>query len=84
MTISERTGESFVLGLWGPRARAILEAVTDADVSNEAFPYMTARYLDVGEVGRVHLLEHRLHVRGERSGLHHRMARLEPATELGR
>jgi dimethylglycine oxidase len=53
VTISERTGESFVLGLWGPRARAILEAVTDADVSNEAFPYMTARYLDVGEVGRV-------------------------------
>jgi dimethylglycine oxidase len=42
-----------VLGLWGPRARAILQAVTDADVANEAFPYMTARYLDVGEVGRV-------------------------------
>ena len=53
VTISERTGESFVLGLWGPRARAILQAVTGADVSNEAFPYMTARYLDVGEVGRV-------------------------------
>jgi dimethylglycine oxidase len=53
LTISERTGENFVLGLWGPRARAILEAVTDADVSNEAFPYMTARHLDVGEVGRV-------------------------------
>jgi dimethylglycine oxidase len=48
--IAERSGESFVLGLWGPRARAILQAVTDADVANEAFPYMTARYLDVGEV----------------------------------
>jgi glycine cleavage system aminomethyltransferase T len=27
--------------------------VTDADLSNEAFPYMTARYLNVGEVGPV-------------------------------
>jgi dimethylglycine oxidase len=50
VTIGERTGASFVLGLWGPRARDILQAVTDADVANEAFPYMTARYLDVGEV----------------------------------
>jgi dimethylglycine oxidase len=53
VTITERTGATFVLGLWGPRARAILQAVTDADVANEAFPYMTARYLNVGEVGRV-------------------------------
>jgi glycine cleavage system aminomethyltransferase T/glycine/D-amino acid oxidase-like deaminating enzyme len=51
--VAERTGATFVLGLWGPRARTILQAVTDADVTNEAFPYMTARYLDVGEVGRV-------------------------------
>jgi glycine cleavage system aminomethyltransferase T/glycine/D-amino acid oxidase-like deaminating enzyme len=52
-TITDRTGSTFVLGLWGPRARAILQAVTDADLSNQAFPYMTARYLDVGEVGQV-------------------------------
>ena len=52
-TITDRTGSTFVLGLWGPRARAILEKVTDADVSNAAFPYMTARYLDIGEVGPV-------------------------------
>ena len=49
--ITERTGALFALALWGPRARDILGAVTDADVSNEAFPYMTARYLNVGEVG---------------------------------
>jgi glycine cleavage system aminomethyltransferase T/glycine/D-amino acid oxidase-like deaminating enzyme len=36
------------LGLWGPKARAILSAVTDADVSNDAFPYMTARWIDIG------------------------------------
>jgi dimethylglycine oxidase len=50
VTITERTGSLFALGLWGPNARAILEQVTDADVSNGAFPYLTARYLDVGEV----------------------------------
>ncbi len=50
VTVTERTGETFVLGLWGPKARAILAAVTDADVSNQAFPYLTARHLEVGEV----------------------------------
>ncbi|MBI3648282.1 MAG: FAD-dependent oxidoreductase [Actinobacteria bacterium] len=53
VTITERTGSLFALGLWGPRARDVLRAVTDEDVSNEAFPYMTARYLNVGEVGPV-------------------------------
>jgi dimethylglycine oxidase len=53
VTITERTGSLFALGLWGPRARRVLEAVTDEDVSNEAFPYLTARYVNVGEVGPV-------------------------------
>lgn len=48
--ITERTGSLFGLGLWGPRARDVLAAVTDADVSDAAFPYMTARYVNVGEV----------------------------------
>jgi glycine cleavage system aminomethyltransferase T len=51
--ITERTGSLFALGLWGPRAREILGAVTDADLGNDAFPYMTARYLHVGEIGPV-------------------------------
>jgi glycine cleavage system aminomethyltransferase T/glycine/D-amino acid oxidase-like deaminating enzyme len=38
------------LGLWGPRARDVLRRVTAADVSNDAFPYYTARRIDVGEV----------------------------------
>jgi glycine cleavage system aminomethyltransferase T/glycine/D-amino acid oxidase-like deaminating enzyme len=38
------------LGLWGPKARMILEKVTKADVSNEGFPYMTARRIMVGDV----------------------------------
>jgi dimethylglycine oxidase len=48
--ITVRTGSLFALGLWGPLARDVLQAVTDADVSNDGFPYMTARYLNVGEV----------------------------------
>ncbi len=48
--ITVRTGSLFALGLWGPRARDVLAAVTDVDVSNDAFPYMTARYLSIGEV----------------------------------
>jgi glycine cleavage system aminomethyltransferase T/glycine/D-amino acid oxidase-like deaminating enzyme len=53
VSITERTGSLFALGLWGPRARDVLAQVTDVDVSDDAFPYMTARYLNVGEVGPV-------------------------------
>jgi glycine cleavage system aminomethyltransferase T/glycine/D-amino acid oxidase-like deaminating enzyme len=53
VNLTVRTGSLFALGLWGPKARDVLEAVTDVDVSNEAFPYMTARYLNVGEVDPV-------------------------------
>src|ERR1700730_11635795 len=38
------------LGLGGPSARTILRGLTPADVSNEAFPYMSARELAVGSV----------------------------------
>ncbi|HWQ15987.1 MAG TPA: FAD-dependent oxidoreductase [Roseiflexaceae bacterium] len=35
------------IGLWGPRARAVLAALAEEDVSNAAFPYYTARPLTV-------------------------------------
>jgi 4-methylaminobutanoate oxidase (formaldehyde-forming) len=41
------TAQFACLGLWGPRARCTLETVTGDDVSNSAFPYMTARWLDI-------------------------------------
>jgi dimethylglycine oxidase len=50
VTIANETERWFCLGLWGPRARDVLAAVTDADVSNDAHPYMTAREMNVGEV----------------------------------
>ena len=37
-----------VLVLAGPRAREILSAVTDADLSNDAFPWLTAQSIAVG------------------------------------
>ena len=37
-----------VLGLMGPNSRALLSEVTDADVSNEAFPYMSSREIAIG------------------------------------
>ena len=36
------------LGLWGPNARDVLAQVTRDDVSNHAFPYMTAKRLEIG------------------------------------
>ncbi len=48
--IADVTSSRACLGMWGPRARAILERVTKADVSNGAFPYMTARELTIGYV----------------------------------
>ena len=38
------------LGLWGPRARDLLSRVCEDDVSDEGFPYMTAKPLTIGEV----------------------------------
>jgi 4-methylaminobutanoate oxidase (formaldehyde-forming) len=37
-------------GLWGPRARDILEPLTRDDVSNDGFPFLTAREITVGSV----------------------------------
>ena len=37
-------------GLWGPRARDILAPLTRDDVSDAAFPYLTAREISVGSV----------------------------------
>jgi len=46
--LQEVTSARATLNLAGPLSRQILEAVTDADVSNAAFPYMTARELHLG------------------------------------
>ena len=45
--IEERTSGLCCLGLWGPRARDVLAAVTEDDVANAALPYMRARDIHV-------------------------------------
>ena len=44
----EQTSALCTLGLWGPRARDVLQAVTEDDVSNEGFPFATVRDLTLG------------------------------------
>jgi glycine cleavage system aminomethyltransferase T len=46
--IVDLTSSWTTLGLWGPRARDILESVTGDDVSNESFPFATFRTIEVG------------------------------------
>ena len=50
VAITDVTDDYAVIGLWGPRARSILQAVTDADVSNHSFPYMSAMYVDINGI----------------------------------
>ena len=50
MEVRDITSSRVCFGLWGPRARDILSAVTRDDVSNAGFPYLTAREITVGFV----------------------------------
>jgi 4-methylaminobutanoate oxidase (formaldehyde-forming) len=50
VSLLDVTGAYCCIGLWGPRARDILAATTPADLSDAAFPYLTARELAVGRV----------------------------------
>jgi 4-methylaminobutanoate oxidase (formaldehyde-forming) len=50
VTLEDVSSSYACIGLWGPKARKILQKVTKADISNAAFPYMTAQYITVGDV----------------------------------
>lgn len=50
VTIKDVTEKWAVISLWGPEARNILKLTTENDVSNEAFRYMTAQTITIGEV----------------------------------
>ncbi|MCV6600536.1 MAG: FAD-dependent oxidoreductase [Cohaesibacter sp.] len=51
--ISEQLG---VIALAGPKSREILQPLTDNDLSNEAFPWLSAQMGEVGYAKGVHLL----------------------------
>ena len=48
--IEDVTSARACLGLWGPRARDILQPLADTDLSSEVFHYLRARWISVGDV----------------------------------
>ena len=50
VSVTDVTSSFACFGLWGPKAREILDPLTTADLANEAFPYMQARHIAVGRV----------------------------------
>ena len=46
--LTDVTTASAVLGVMGPRSRALLDRITDADLGNAAFPFLTSREIWLG------------------------------------
>ena len=55
VSLEDRTSAICTIGLWGPRARDILQSVTKADLSHEGFPFGTVQEIVLDRI-RVHLL----------------------------
>ncbi len=48
VAVSDVTSGYAVLSVMGPRSRELLASLTDADLSNDAFPFATSREIDLG------------------------------------
>ena len=48
--LADLTSSWATLGVWGPRARDLVQSVTRADLSNAAFPFATCRVVEIGPV----------------------------------
>jgi glycine cleavage system aminomethyltransferase T/glycine/D-amino acid oxidase-like deaminating enzyme len=48
--IHDQTSAFTTLGLWGPRARDILQSVTSDDVSHEGMPFARCKQIEIGPV----------------------------------
>jgi glycine cleavage system aminomethyltransferase T/glycine/D-amino acid oxidase-like deaminating enzyme len=48
--IEDVTGQYVCYALWGPRSRDILRTATGTNLGNEAFPFMTAQEISVGDI----------------------------------
>jgi glycine cleavage system aminomethyltransferase T len=51
--LADLTSALYTVGVWGPRARDLVQSVAAVDLSNEAFPFGTARTVDLGGVRTV-------------------------------
>ena len=47
--MADVTGRLAVVSVWGPRARRLITRVSEDDLSNDAFPYLAAKSISVGE-----------------------------------
>jgi glycine cleavage system aminomethyltransferase T/glycine/D-amino acid oxidase-like deaminating enzyme len=48
--ITDLTSAICTLGVWGPKARKVLSPLAEEDISNEAFPYGSAKWVTLGSV----------------------------------
>jgi len=48
--LHDRTSALYTVGVWGPAARDLVQSVAAADLSNAAFPFGTARVVEIGSV----------------------------------
>ncbi len=48
VTIFDATSATTQINIHGPKARDLMEQVTYADMSNDAFPYLSAKEIDIG------------------------------------
>ena len=62
VAVTDVTGAWAVLSVQGPKSRALLANLTDADLSNDGFPFATSREIDVGHA---RLIANRLTYVGE-------------------
>ncbi|MCK5098413.1 MAG: FAD-dependent oxidoreductase, partial [Desulfobacteraceae bacterium] len=46
--IKDVTEDYAVIGLWGPKARDVLQKLTATDISHASFPYMSAKNIEIG------------------------------------
>ncbi len=88
-TATDVTSGHALLSIQGPRSRALLAAVTSANVSDAAFGYRAARYIDIGlarvlciRITYVGELGYELHIPAEQS-VHVYDRLVEAGRELG-
>jgi 4-methylaminobutanoate oxidase (formaldehyde-forming) len=48
VAVTDMTSAETVISIMGPRSRELLQSLSDADLSNAAFPFATAREIDLG------------------------------------
>ena len=48
--VQDVTSSRCCIGIWGPRAREVMQQASENDFSNEAFPYLTAQQVTLGDI----------------------------------